>query len=195
MVIPNKYHKNPTVSNINVDIWIFFGAANNIPWKSGKEENYLSHMGFTLKVFPEPLTDLNAWMGLCTSSPQQGATYQHWYLDYFGGVDPMHISWDIAKGRQNSFSLGVYVKGIDRAFDWHKCLGGILHLKSTAGSLISTLIFWFFSWGTLKISHEKLTKDGKVLSHLGCMSKVLTGPLTDISACVGFCTSSPQQGL
>jgi hypothetical protein len=43
------------------------------------------------------------------------------------------------------------------------------------------------------ISHEKLPKDGKVLSHLGFRSKVLSWPLTDLSAMVGFCTSSPQQ--
>jgi hypothetical protein len=33
---------------------------------------------------PEPLTDLSAWMGFCTSSPQQGVKYQLWYLDFFG---------------------------------------------------------------------------------------------------------------
>jgi hypothetical protein len=34
-------------------------------------------------------------------------------------------------------------------------------------------------------------KDGKVLAHLGYRSKVFPGPLTDLSAWVGFCTSSP----
>jgi hypothetical protein len=43
-----------------------------------------------------------------------------------------------------------------------------------------------------KYSIEKYIKDGKVLDHLGLMSKVLPGPLTDISAWVGLCTSSPQ---
>ena len=38
-------------------------------------------------------------------------------------------------------------------------------------------------------------KDGKVLAHLEIKSKVLPGPLTDLSAWVGFCTSSPQQGV
>jgi hypothetical protein len=33
--------------------------------------------------------------------------------------------------------------------------------------------------------------DGKVLDHLWFMSKVLPGPFTDLSAWVGFCTSSP----
>ena len=41
----------------------------------------------------------------------------------------------------------------------------------------------------------KLSKDGKVLSHFGFKSKVLPGPLTDLSAWVGFCTSRPQQGV
>jgi hypothetical protein len=38
-------------------------------------------------------------------------------------------------------------------------------------------------------------KNGKVLDHLRFKSKVFPGSLTDLSACVGFCTSSPQQGV
>jgi hypothetical protein len=45
---------------------------------------------------------------------------------------------------------------------------------------------------SLEISHEKYIKDGKVLDHLGFQSKVLPGYLTDLSAWMGFCTSSPQ---
>jgi len=30
-------------------------------------------------------------------------------------------------------------EGIARAFNWHKCLGGFLHLKPTAGCQLSTL--------------------------------------------------------
>ena len=56
-----------------------------------------------------------------------------------------------------------------------------MHLKLTAGCQISTLIFGF-GGGTLYIFHEKLPKDGKVLCHSGFMSKVLPGPLTDLSA-------------
>ena len=36
---------------------------------------------------------------------------------------------------------------------------------------------------------------GKVLAHLGLKSKVLSIPFTDVSAWVGLCTSSPQQGV
>jgi hypothetical protein len=52
--------------------------------------------------------------------------------------------------------LGVYVKGIIRAFNWPKCLGGFLHLKPTTGCQISTLIFdFFYGGGSLLISHSK----------------------------------------
>jgi hypothetical protein len=37
--------------------------------------------------------------------------------------------------------------------------------------------------------------DGKILPHLGFQSNVLPRPLTDLNARVGFCTSSPQQGV
>jgi len=65
-----------------------------------------------------------------------------------------------------------------------------------AHSRVSNINFviWIYLGG-LYISHEKLPKDGKVFSHLGFKSKVLPGPLTDVSARVGFCTSSPQQGV
>jgi hypothetical protein len=48
---------------------------------------------------------------------------------------------------------------------------------------------------SLQISHKKYIKDGKVLDQFGIKSKVLPGPLIDLSAWVDFCTSSPQQGV
>jgi hypothetical protein len=56
-----------------------------------------------------------------------------------------------------------------------------MHLKPTAECQISTLIFGF-GGGTLYISHEQLSKDGKVLYHSDFNSKVLPGSLTDLSA-------------
>jgi hypothetical protein len=46
-----------------------------------------------------------------------------------------------------------------------------------------------------KISHKQMIPDGIVLAHLELKPKVFPGPLTDLSAWVGFCTSSPQQGV
>ena len=72
-----------------------------------------------------------------------------------------------------------------------------MHLKPTAGCQISTLIFGFGGGGggALYITHKKISKDRKVLSRLELRSKVLSRPLTDLSAWVGLCTSSPQQGV
>jgi hypothetical protein len=76
----------------------------------------------------------------------------------------------------------VSITGITRAFNILKCLGGFLHLKPAAGCQISNLIFdFFYGGGALLISHEKYVKDGKVLDHLWFISKVLPGPLTDLS--------------
>jgi hypothetical protein len=46
--------------------------------------------------------------------------------------------------------------------------------------------------GSLSISHEKYIKDDKVLNDLELRSKVLLGPLTDLSVWVGFCIASLQ---
>jgi hypothetical protein len=45
-----------------------------------------------------------------------------------------------------------WIISIARAFDWLKCLGGIMHLKPTAGCQISTLIFGFWG-GTLPYAY------------------------------------------
>jgi hypothetical protein len=48
---------------------------------------------------------------------------------------------------------------------------------------------------SLLISHEKYIKDGKVPDHLGFMSKVFPGSLTDLSAWVGFCRQLKAQEI
>ena len=68
-----------------------------------------------------------------------------------------------------------------------------MHLKPTAGCQISIFfIIIFMEGGLYKYPIKIYIKDGKVLDLLGFLSKVLPGPLTDLSAEVGFCTSSPQ---
>jgi hypothetical protein len=41
-----------------------------------KDGKFLNHLGFKSKVLPGPLTDLNAWVGFYTSSPQQGVKWK-----------------------------------------------------------------------------------------------------------------------
>ena len=81
---------------------------------------------------------------------------------------PYTYSMNNYRRTQISLPLAVYVEGIARTFNWLKCLGGIMHLKPTAGCQISTLIFGL--WG--------------LYCHLGFKSKVLPGPLPHLSALV-----------
>ena len=57
------------------------------------------------------------------------------------------MGWEYGSWLLSSFPLGAYNKGIERAFYLLKCLGGILHLKPTAGCQISTLIFGYRGGG------------------------------------------------
>jgi hypothetical protein len=69
-------------------------------------------------------------------------------------------------------------------------------LAVQAHSRVSTINFDIWNiFGEGVISHEKYIKNGKVLVYLGFKSKILPRPLTDLSACVLFCTSSPQQSI
>ena len=66
-----------------------------------------------------------------------------------------------------------------------------MHLKPIVGCQMSTLIFEKnCGRGGLYKYPMNNSQNGKVLAHLGFNSNVFPGPLTDVSACVGFCTSS-----
>ena len=131
MVVAGKYVRifvSPNLVAFSC-IWILYGGLD--AWPINTEIP-----GMTL---------LFGWV----SAPQTHCGLSNINFDIFGffwGADPINISWKIANGRQSSFSLGVYIKGIVQAFNWLMCLGGFLHLKPTAGCQISTLIFGFF-WG------------------------------------------------
>ena len=132
-LLPPKYALScPEILLWNLDLG---GSLLITHEKISKDGKVLAHLVFQSKVLAGPLTDLSAWVGFCTSSPQQGVKYQLWYL------------------------------------------------------------IFFYGGGSLWISHEKYIKDGKVLDHLEFKSKVLHGPLTDLSSWVGFCISSPQLGV
>ena len=71
------------VSNINFDIWFFCfeGGLYKYPIKIYiKDGKVLAHLEIKSKVLSWHLTDWNACVGLCTSSPQQVVKYQLWYL-------------------------------------------------------------------------------------------------------------------
>ena len=78
---------------------------------------------------------------------------------------PFKYLFKNCRGTAKFFPTWVYIKGISRTFKWHKCLGGFMHLKPTAGCQISTLIFGF-KGGAINIPW-KIAEGGRVLSHLG----------------------------
>ena len=75
------------------------------------------------------------------------------------------------------------VKGIVRIVNWLKCLGGIMHLKPTAGCQISILIFEKKLWRGVSINIPWKIYQGRQSSFpLLASLKVLSGSLTDLSA-------------
>ena len=62
-----------------------------------------------------------------------------------------------------------YVKGIARVFNWLKCLGGIMHLKPTAGYQMSTLIFEkkIVEGGLYKYPIQNISRTAKFLPIFG----------------------------
>jgi hypothetical protein len=45
-------------------------------WNIYRNGKVLDHLRFKSKVFPGSLTDLSAWVGFCTSNPQEGVKYE-----------------------------------------------------------------------------------------------------------------------
>jgi hypothetical protein len=181
-------HLKPTAGcQISTLIFRFGGGGFiNIPWTF--VEGRQSSFPLKSKLLLGPLTDLSAWVWLCTSSPQQGVKYHLWYLEL---GRPYTYALKKCRRTESSFPLGVEIKSIARVFKWFMCLGGIMHLKPTVGCQISTLIFEFKGGDHIHIPWQ-FAEARKVLSHLGFRSKVLPGPLTDLSAWMGFCSSIPQ---
>jgi hypothetical protein len=128
--------------------------------------------------------------------------YQSWYLTPSWGLE-------VQKPTQSLQS----VKGPGNTFDsiakWSRTLPSLIYLpwdiyrdpsinKNQISKLIFDILLW--AWGAethpaLLISNEKYIKDGKGLDHLGIKWTVLPGPLAELSAWVGFYTSSPQQDV
>ena len=130
------------VSNIRSDIWEnnCVGDYYKYPMKNILRRTKF-HLENKSKVLSGSLTDISACVGFCTSSQQEGVKYQLWYLKkkLWSGVS-INNPWTIYYEHQISGPLGIYGKGMFRAFNWLMCLGGFLHLKPTAGCQMLTSI-------------------------------------------------------
>jgi len=102
------------------------------------------------------------------------------------GLDSIHISCKIS----NEKVLAHLIKCLNEryialTFKWLKCVGGIVHLKSTAGGQISTSI--------LVVDFINISCKFPAAKFLP--TRVLPWPLNDLSACVWFCAWIPQQSV
>jgi hypothetical protein len=143
-----------------------------------------------------PLTDWCAWVGLCTSSPQQ-CRISTLIFDFFCGRGSLWISYEkYIKESKVLTHLGLQSKELAGPLTNWSTWVGFSTSSPLQGVKYQLWYLKFCLWrGSLWISNEKYIKDSKVLAHLGFQSNVLAGPLTDWSAWAGFCTSSPQQGV
>jgi hypothetical protein len=125
----------------------------------------LKARGFQSMVLPWSLTDLSAWVGFRTSSPQQGVKYQLWYLKnklWRGGVL-------VRKPTQALKS----VKDQGNTFDWNPKWTKTLPL-----SIYFSCDIYKDPPPQKKIEISKLIFD---TLHLGIQSKVLPWSLTDLN--------------
>ena len=104
------------------------------------------------------------------------AVPQYYFDIWIWGV-PINNPWKNIEGRQSSCLLGVSIKGIGRAFNWLKYLGGFLHLKPTAGCQISTLIFEkkIMEGGRYKYPMKNILRTAKFLTTWGLSQRYFPG--------------------
>jgi hypothetical protein len=116
----NRDPHSKKISNIKFDIWH--------PAVGLRCRNPPRHFSFQSKVLFWLLSDWSAWVGFCTSSPQQGVKYQLWYLNFLLWRGSLWISHEnYIKESKVYCGLEVQkptqalqsVKGQDNTLDWH----------------------------------------------------------------------------
>jgi hypothetical protein len=116
---------------------------------------------------------------------------------------PWHIFlWDINK--DPLYNLFSYIKvciwhpakGISRVFNWLKILGGIMHLKPTAGCQIQTLIFEnkLWRWVSINIPY-KYIMNGKFRPWHIFLWDINKDPLHNLFSNIKVCIWHPSVGL
>ena len=99
-------HTSSTQQDVKYQLWYLKKKL----WKGGRRsidiswtipnDKVLAHFGIRSKVLPRGLTDIGAWVGFYTASPQQGVNYQLWYLIFFGSRrGSINIPWTIPNGK------------------------------------------------------------------------------------------------
>ena len=166
------------VSNINFDISKKnYGreVSINIPWKIYRRTpKFLPAWGFKSKVISGPFNWLKCLGGISASqahSRVSNINFDIWIYFLWRGVSYKYPIRKIALRTAKFLArLGFQVKHISRAFNWLKCLGGYSAPQVRQQSVKYQLCYWFFFFGErvlYKYPMKNISKDGKVLDHLG----------------------------
>jgi hypothetical protein len=137
------------------------GSSINIPCKI-PDCKVLTHLGFKSNVLPIPLTDLSAWVGFCTSSPQQGLKCQLRSNKIGGGGGFINIPCTISDGKVLAH-LRFKSKVLPRHLTDLSAWVGLYTASPQQG----------VKFQLINISCK--TPNGKVLVHFGFRTKVLPG--------------------
>jgi hypothetical protein len=163
-------HLTPTAGfqNINFDIWkkIVEGGLYKYPIKNiSRTVKFLptfSQVKGIARVF-NWLKWLGGIMHLTPTAGCQNINFDIWKKIVEGGL----YKYPIKNISRTVKFLPTFsqVKGIGRVFYWLKCLGGIMHLKPTAGCQISIPIFEKNLWrgGLYKYPMKNISRTAKFL--------------------------------
>jgi hypothetical protein len=136
----NAPQAHSRVSNINFEFG-FGGGAIQIPWIITEGRQSSLPLGVYVKGIARDCNWLKCLGGIMHLKPTAECQISTLIFGFRGR--PYRYPMKFTEERQSSLPLAVYVKDIAGAFNWLKCLGGIMHLKPTGGCQISTLIFGF----------------------------------------------------
>jgi hypothetical protein len=170
-----------TLSNINFDIWFLLWRVGDLyeyPMKNIlRTKKFLPTWGFNQRYFLG-LNRLKCLGGFLHLKPTAGCQISTLIFNFllWRGFS-LNIPWKIYQGWQSSWPLGVSVKGIVRAFNWLKCLCGVLHLKPTVGFQISTLIFEivFMEGGLYEYQMKNILRTAKFFPTWGFNQRYFPG--------------------
>jgi hypothetical protein len=140
-------------------------------------------------------TDLIAWVGFCPPPPKKnpspGCTFQYRYF----GMRSINISSKISNAYvlvhlwYRSKLLPRTLRNISvrvKFHPWSPYQGVIFELLSRVG---------WRGWVIHSLNNSCKIDTGKVLAHLWLKWKVLSGPMNNLIAWMGFCTWSPEQDV
>jgi hypothetical protein len=187
------YHKPTTGCQISTLLFGFWETLWISHDKFPKDGKVLFHFGFESKILLVPLTDLSVIGGILYLKPTAVCQISTLIFGFLGGT--LWISLEkLPKNGTVLSHLGFKCKVLPGPWtDLSAWVG--LYTSNPQQGVKYQLCYLDLFWRIIFISHEKMTQNSKVISHLGFNSRVFPEPLTDIGAWVEFCTLQAHSRL